>query len=144
MTASDQRDGSSRIEREVLEILERAEAAQKPTDALHDAVRRRGASTRATFARARRPTLPSLMSSELIRIVGALLLAFVAGAIADTSHLLAVFMAIVSAILFFSLWFPGRASSSFNAPRWRGQDLRDRGPRSSFNRGRIWPRRPRH
>jgi hypothetical protein len=143
MTMSDQRDGSTRVEREVLEILERAEASQTPVDTMQAAMRRRNAATRAKVSQlGARPRLPVAINSGLARIVGALVLALLSAVIADYSRLLAVLLAIGSLIVFFSLWFPTGPSGSFDAPRWRGQDLRDRGS-PPFGIGRNWRNRPR-
>lgn len=136
MTASEQHDRSSRLEREVREILERADAEQRPLDNVQHAVRRKRQVARATVANAWRPSIPAALNSEIARIVAAFVLAIVAAVIADWSHLLAIVFAIASLLTFFSLWFPARGPNSFDTPRWRGQDLRDRGPRSRP------PRRP--
>lgn len=137
MTASEQHDRSTRLEREVREILERADAEQRPIDTMQNAVRRKRYEARASVANAwRRPSLPAALNSEIARIVAALVLAIVAAAVTGWSHLLAIVVAIASLVMFFSLWLPSRGPSSFDAPRWRGQDLRDPGS------GPRWPRRP--
>jgi hypothetical protein len=129
MTASEQHDRSSRLEREVREILERADAEQTPLDNVQHAVRRKRREARATVANAwRRPSLPAALNSEIARIVVAFVLAIVAAAIAGSSHLLAIVFAIASLLIFFSLWLPPRGPSTFDTPRWRGQDLRGPGP----------------
>jgi hypothetical protein len=143
MTASDQRDRSSRVEREIQEILERAEAKQSPVDNLQAAMRRQATSTRERVTRASAPEfLLRSINAEVVRIAGALLLAVIAAGIAGTSHVLAVLFAIAGALVFFSLWFPSRSRGVGEGPRWRGQDLRDQGGSSPFGRGRNWPKRP--
>jgi hypothetical protein len=143
MTANDQRDRSSRVEREILEILERAEAERSPVDDLQAAARRRAAMTRARMTRVSSfRLLPSVINAEVARIAGALVLALIAAGVAGSSHLLAVLLAIISLVIFFSLWFPSRTTGPGSGPRWRGQDLRDRGGPSPFGRGRNWPRGP--
>jgi hypothetical protein len=143
MNASSNQDNSSRVEREVLEILERAEAAQNPVENLQATVRRQ----RATM-RTRVPQSPvdarlrSLMSGDIVRIAAALLLAILAAIVSDASQLFAFVFAIASAIFFFSLWAPTRGPGPNDTPRWRGQDLRGRGPSSPFGGGRNWPRNP--
>jgi len=143
MNASDQRDGSSRVEREVLEILERAEAAQTPVENLQAAVRRKRVTARAQVPRPASPNwLLERLSPEIMRIAGALLLAIAAVAISDFSRLLAVVLAIASALAFFSLWLPSRTPGPGESPRWRGQDLRDPGSSSPFGHRKNWPKRP--
>jgi hypothetical protein len=51
MNASDPGEKSSRVEREVLEILERASASQSPVENMHATVRRQSASARARLAK---------------------------------------------------------------------------------------------
>lgn len=74
--------------------------------------------------RARPQTGSKLLSPGLLRIGGALVLAIIAAAIAEASHLLAIIAAIASLLVFFSLWFPSRASLSSQPLRWRGRDIR--------------------
>jgi hypothetical protein len=126
MNASDPGERSSRVEREVLEILERASAAQSPVENVQATVRRQSASARARLA---------------FRIGAALLLAIGAAFIADAFHLGAVLLAIASAIAFFSLWVPARGSGPGDSPRWRGQDLREGDDPPGFDLGRIRPPR---
>jgi hypothetical protein len=135
MTASDQHDMSSRVEREVREILERAEAKPAPVDAIQSAVRRQTAATRSKISRSSTSGWSkSSISSEVGRIVIALVLAVAAAGISGYSHLLAVIMAIGSAIILFSLWVPARSQNGDSGPRWRGRDLRDRGSQGPFGR----------
>lgn len=143
MNASGQQDGSSRVEREVLEILERAEAAQSPVENLHAAVRRQTESARIQVSRSADSShLRKLMSADLARIVASLVLAVAAAVVANASPILAFCLAIASAVVFFSLWLPTRGSTAGGSPRWRGQDLRDRGP-PPFGPKRDGPREPR-
>lgn len=115
----------SRVEQEVREILERAEAQRSPVDQVSDAFHRKQQETR---ERLRRPT-PSPRASryltpEIARILGALGLALVGALLSDVSRLLAVVAGLASLIVFFSLWFPMARPSSMQPQRWRGRDLR--------------------
>jgi hypothetical protein len=114
----------SRIEQEVREILERAEAQRSPIDHLSESVQRGRVEAQ---RRLQRPT-PALSRSriltpEILRIVGALALALLAALLGEISRLLAVVAAIASLVLFFSLWFPTSGAASADRPRWRGRDL---------------------
>lgn len=143
MNASGNQDRSSRVEREVLEILERAESSQNPVENLQATVRRQRATMRARASSSPMENrLRSLLSGGVARIAAALLFAVLAAVIADASQLLAFVFAIASALFFFSLWVPTRGPGPNNFPRWRGQDLRDRGPSSPFGGGRNWPKKP--
>ena len=142
MNASDPGERSSRVEREVLEILERANASQSPIENVQATVRRQSTSARARLAKSsHRPWRLQDWPQGLFRIGAALLLAIMATLIADAFHLGAVILAIGSAIAFFSLWVPARASGPGDAPRWRGQDLREDDDPPGFDLGRVWPRR---
>jgi hypothetical protein len=142
MNASDPGKNSSRVEREVLEILERASSTQSPVENVQATVRRQSASARARLAaRSRQPWRLREWPQGLFRIGAALLLALGAALIGDTFHLGAIVLAIASAIAFFSLWVPTRISGPGNAPRWRGQDLREGDDPPGFDLGRIRPRR---
>jgi hypothetical protein len=137
MNAREPQGGSSRVEREILEILERADAGPKPVEQLQTAVRRQNAAARAQLSR----TVPTVWSSDLLRMAGALLLAILAAAIADASRLVAIVLALGSMAAFFSLWVPSRGPNLGDAPRWRGQDLRHSGGPPGFDPQRFWPRR---
>jgi len=141
MNTSSQQDGSSRVEREVLEILERAEASRGPVEQIHTAARRQSRSAR-DFAEESIPLakLKSSLDSDTVRIGLSLVLAILAAATSDASRIVAIVLALASAALFFSLWFPSRGLRGGDSPRWRGRDLRDGPPR--FGRGDNWPRRP--
>jgi hypothetical protein len=140
MNASDPEERSSRVEREVLEILERANAAQSPVENVKATARRQSASARARLAKSSdQPWRLREWPQGLFRIGAALLLAIVAASIADAFRLGAIVLAIASAIAFFSLWVPARNSGPGGAPRWRGQDLRDRDDPPHFDLGRIRP-----
>jgi hypothetical protein len=142
MNASDPGERSSRVEREVLEILERASAAQSPVENVQATVRRQSASARARLARnSRQPWRLREWPQGIFRIGVALILAIAAALIADAFHLGAIILAIASAIAFFSLWVPARASGPGDSPRWRGQNLRDEDAPPSFGLGRIRPPR---
>lgn len=140
MNASDQRDRSSRVEREIREILERTDTEPTPMRSIPATIRRRSVAARAHVAgSASRDWVASRMSSEVARIGGALVLAIAAAGISGLSQLVAVTLAIASLLVFFSLWFPSRPSGPGGSRRWRGQDLGDSGP-SSPGRNRNKPR----
>ena len=141
MNASDPGDKSSRVEREVLEILERANAAKSPVESVQATVRRQSASARGRLSKsAQEPWRLQRWPQGLFRIGGALLLAIVASLIGEAFRLGAIVLAIASAIAFFSLWVPSRGSGPGSAPRWRGRDLSDDDP-PGFDLTRISPRR---
>jgi hypothetical protein len=141
MNASDPGERSSRVEREVLEILERSSAAQSPVENVQATVRRQSASARARLAKSsRQPWRLREWPQGLFKIGAALMLAIGAALIADTFHPGAIILAIASAIAFFSLWVPTRVSGPGDSPRWRGQNLRDEDDPPSFDLGRIRPR----
>ena len=142
MNASDPGERSSRVEREVLEILERTSAAQSPVENVQATVRRQSASARARLAKSsRQPWRLREWPQGLFKIGAALILAIGAALVADAFHLGAIILAIASAIAFFSLWVPARASGPGDSPRWRGQNIRDEDDPPSFDVGRIRPRR---
>jgi predicted neutral ceramidase superfamily lipid hydrolase len=125
MNASGSKDNSSRVEREVLEILERSEAAQNPVENLQATVRRQRATMGARVTQSSMDArLRSLVSGGIAKIAAALLLAILAAVVADASRLLAFVFAIN------------------DSTRWRGQDLRGRGPSSPFGGGGKWPPKP--
>jgi hypothetical protein len=133
MTTSDPKNGASRVEREILEILERAEASQTPVENFQAAVRRRRAAARAQVSRTSTPGwLRSRISPALLRLAAALALAVLAALIADVSHLLAMVLALASGVAFFSLWIPSGPSRTGGRHRWRGQDLDDDRPPLDF------------
>ena len=145
MNASDPGERSTRVEREIREILERADASQRPVDNFQDAVRRKRATVQAKASGASRSRwTPANVSPDLARILGALALAVAAALVADSVRFLALILAIASAVIFFSLWVPSRPSGLNDSPRWRGQRLDDDGPRFGFGTSRTPPwRRPR-
>ena len=144
MNASDPGEKSSRVEREVLEILERANSAHSPVEHVQATVRRQRASARARLStRAHEAWRLQRWPQGLFRIGAALLLAIAAALIGEAFRLGAMMLAITSAIAFFSLWVPTRASGPGSAPRWRGRDLRDEDDPPGFDLGRILrPRGP--
>ena len=142
MNASDSGEKSSRVEREVLEILERASAAQSPVENVQATVRRQSASARARLSTS--TDLPSRLRKwpqGLLKIGAALLLAIAAALIADAFRLGAMILAIASAIAFFSLWVPTQAGGPGSSPRWRGRDLREDDDPPDFDLARFRPRR---
>lgn len=142
MNASDPGDRSTRVEREIREILERADSAQTPVENIQAAVRRQRASARAQVSRSKQTgwQLPGL-SPDIARIGGALVLAIAAAMIADLSRLMAIVLAITSMVAFFSLWVPARLPGFNDSPRWRGQRLDDDEPRFGFGARRPPPDR---
>jgi hypothetical protein len=142
MNASDPGERSSRVEREVLEILERADAGQSPVENVQATIRRQGASARARLSKSSlQPWRRREWPQGLFRIGAALLLAIAAASIADAFGLGAVILAIASAIAFFSLWVPSRVSGPGDAPRWRGRVVRGEDDPPGFDLGQIRPRR---
>jgi hypothetical protein len=142
MNAGDPGEKSSRVEREVLEILERANAATSPVENVQATVRRQSASARARLSKsAREPWRLRQWPQGLFRIGAALFLAIAAALIGEAFRLGAIVLAIASAIAFFSLWVPSRASGAGSPPRWRGRDLHDDDDPPGFDLTRIPPRR---
>ena len=144
MNAQDEPPRSSRVEREILEILEKSEAEQPRVVSIQDAARRRRASMQS-----RMPSTPSrdwreiFFASDIARLIGAFALAIVAAALSGISGLLSSLLAIIAVLVFFSLWVPTRSSGfgGGSGPRWRGQDLRDNDPPDWLKRGPKLPRR---
>jgi hypothetical protein len=138
MTDLESPQPSTRVEREILEILERADAKPTPVQDLQSAFRNQSVS-----AKARMPRMPSLnLSPGLYRIGAALILAIAAAGVSGISHLGGLILAVLSLAVFFSLWFASRGPGGGGGPqRWRGQDLNAPGPwpQRGFDRGR--PRR---
>jgi hypothetical protein len=145
MSTTGSPEGPTRIEREILEILERAEAEKHPVDDIQAAVRRRSARTKAKIQTANRQGWSVNWSSDLVRIVGALALAVAAALMANVSDFLAVFLAIASGVALLSLWFRAGPGGPGDRPRWRGQDLDGPGGSSPFGgstpRSWRWPGR---
>jgi hypothetical protein len=135
MTVREPHNNSSRVEREILEILEKADASVTPIDKLSSSVRRR---------QMVRPSVPDAvaakMSPPIIKLVASLVLALLAATISGWSHLLGVGFAIASAIALFSLWLPASSTSLGEGPRWRGRDLGDKPRFSGGGRGNFPPR----
>ncbi len=145
MNASEDRQGSSRVEREIREILEKSDRAPTPVENLQSTLRSQTASAKVQMARTARGDFPSrFLSSGIARIGASLLLAIGAAVISDYSRLIAFLFVIASAVAFFSLWIPAGLSSPGSSPRWRGIDLRDPGPPPPIDIGpRRGPRKPR-
>lgn len=114
----------SRVEQEVREILERADAQRSPIDHIGETVQRRKAGAQQRLKRtAPMPSRSHILTPGIQRILGALLLAVVAILLGEVSRLLATLAAIASLVVFFSLWFPTTGTRSSQRPRWRGRDL---------------------
>ena len=142
MNVSDSSERSTRMEREVLEILERADATQSPVENVQAAMRRQRASTQAKMSiNSRQEWLPQNWPQDLSRLGAALVLAVAAALIGDTFRLGALMLAIASAVSFFSLWVQPRASGLGKPTRWRGRDLYDSDGPPGFDLRRLLPRR---
>jgi hypothetical protein len=138
MNASDPGEHSSRLEREVLEILERANTPPSPVESVQATVRRQRASASARLSvGARHGWWPRNWPQDLVRLATALALAIAAAMIAEAFRFGALVLAIASAIAFFSLWAQPRTSSLGKPTRWRGQDLDDRDEPPNFDPGRL-------
>jgi len=135
MNVREPQNNSSRVEREILEILEKAEASVTPIDKFSSSLRRRPQLVR--------PNLPagvtSRLAPETIKIAAALVLAVLTATLSRPSHLLGVGLAIASAVVLLSLWIPSRSSSISDRPRWRGRDLGDNPRLSGWNGGNYRP-----
>lgn len=145
MKTQDEPPRSSRVEREILEILEKSEAQQPPIVSIQEAARRRRATVQARVTQTQtRDWRQIFFASDIARLIGAFALAIVAAAIAGVSGLLSSLLAIVAVLVFFSLWVPSRTTGpgGGGGPRWRGQDLRDSGPSDWFNRPGRGPKLP--
>ena len=138
MNASDPGERSSRLEREVLEILERTNTPASPVESMQATVRRQraSASTRLSVG-ARRGWWPQDWPQDLLRLAAALVLAIAAALIAEAFRFGALVLAIASAVAFFSLWVQSRPSSLSKPTRWRGRDLDDRDDPPRFDPGRV-------
>src|SRR5918993_567406 len=120
MNASDPGERSTRLEREVLEILERANTPPSPVENVQATVRRQRASASARLSiDARHGWWPRNWPQDLFRLAAALALA------------------IASAIAFFSLWAQPRTTSLGKPTRWRGRNLDDQDDPPNFDPGRL-------
>jgi hypothetical protein len=115
-------NNSSRVEREILEILEKADASVTPIDKFSNNFRRRSQVAPPSIS----SKLGGKVTPEIIKIAASLLLAFLAAAVSNASHLLGLGFAIASLILLFTLWIPSRSAGFGEHPRWRGRDLDDK------------------
>lgn len=139
MSTTDSPDGPTRVEREILEILERADAKVTPVEDFQAAMRRKQAAARAKVQSTSPNRWTLSWSSELVRIGAALILAILAAWVASFSNFLAITLAIASGVALFSLWFRTGTGGPSGPQRWRGQDLSDPGgPRRPWR----WPRGP--
>jgi hypothetical protein len=131
-------NNSSRVEREILEILEKADASVTPIDRLSSTIRRRPQIASPTVS----SKLGGKIAPEIVKIVASLLLAFLSAALAGASHALGLGFAIASLIVLYSLWIPSRTRtmSIGESPRWRGRDISDRPRFTGWNGGDPRPR----
>ena len=138
MNASDPGERSSRVEREVLEILERANTPPSPVESMQATVRRQRASASSRLSiGARHGWWPRNWPQDLLRLAAALVLAIAAAMIAEAFRFGALVLAIASAIAFFSLWAQPRTSGLGKPTRWRGRDLNERDDPPSFDLSRL-------
>ncbi len=126
-------NNSSRVEREILEILEKADASVTPIDKISTNLRRRPQPARSLIP----SKLEGKVTPEIIKLAASLLLAFLAAAVAGASHLLGLGFAIASLILLFSLWIPSRSTGLGERPRWRGRELGDKPPLTDWGGGKF-------
>jgi hypothetical protein len=129
-------NNSSRVEREILEILEKAEASVTPIDKFSTNLRRRPQIAHPRIS----PKINGKFTPEIIKIITSLLLAFLAAGVASASHLLGLGFAIASLVVLFSLWIPSRTANIGDRPRWRGRDLGDKPRLSGWDGGNFRPR----
>jgi hypothetical protein len=144
VNAQDEPPRSSRVEREILEILEKSEAEQAPVVSIQEAARRRRASVQSRMSNVpSRDWREIFLTSDIARLVGAFALAIIAAGLSGVSGLLSSLLAIIAVLVFFSLWIPSRPSGfgGGSGPRWRGQDLHDNGPPDWLRRGPKLPKR---
>jgi hypothetical protein len=138
MNASDPGERSTRLEREVLEILERANTPPSSVENVQATVRRQRASASARLSiGARHGWWPRNWPQDLFRLATALVLAIAAAMIAEAFRFGALVLAIASAIAFFSLWAQPRTTSLGKPTRWRGRNLDDQDDPPSFDPGRL-------
>jgi hypothetical protein len=147
MNASDPGERTTRLEREVLEILERADTPPSPVENMQDTVRKQRASVSARLSLgAHQRWFPRNWPQDLLRLAASLVLAIAAAIISETFRFGGLVLAIASAITFFSLWVQPRSSSLGGPTRWRGRNLDDRNDPPNFDPGRLlqWrgPKRP--
>jgi len=109
--------GRSRVETEVLEILERAD--RDPTIA--DRMRAKTLETRVALNRRSAPGRPANLTPGIL-LAGSVLLAIAAAALRGVSPLLAVLLGFASFGMLAALWFD-RGQSLPSGSRWRGRDL---------------------
>lgn len=109
--------GRSRVESEVLEILERAD--RDPTIA--DKVRAKSLETRVALGRRATPGCPRNLTPSLL-LLGSVLLAIAAAALRGVSPLLAILLGFASFGMLAALWFD-RGQSMPSVSKWRGRDL---------------------
>lgn len=109
--------GRSRVESEVLEILERAD--RDPTIA--DKVRAKSWETRVALGRPTAPARSGTLTPGML-LIGSVLLAVAAAALRGVSPLLAILLGLASFGMLAALWFD-RGHSLPSASRWRGRDL---------------------
>lgn len=129
--------GRSRVESEVLEILERAD--RDPTIA--DRMRAKSWETRAALGRQAVPTRPDKLTPGML-LIGSVLLAVAAAALRGVSPLLAVLLGLASFGMLAALWFDGGRQLP-SASKWRGRDLDPRSGPDSTGPGSDWWRGPR-
>lgn len=139
MSTTDSPDGPTRVEREILEILERADAKVTPVEDFQAAMRRKSAAARVKVQSSSPTGWTFSWSSEIVRLGAALVFAILAAWLGNVSNVLAILFAIASGVALLSLWFRTGPDGPSGPQRWRGQDLTGPGgPRRSWR----WPRGP--
>ena len=129
-------NNSSRVEREILEILEKADASVTPIEKLSSTIRRRPQLAPPAMS----SRLGGKITPEIVKIGSSLSLAFLSAAVAGPLHGFGLGFAIASLIVLFSLWIPSRTANFGERPRWRGRDLGDRPRFSGLDAGNFRPR----
>jgi hypothetical protein len=132
-------NNSSRVEREILEILEKADASITPIDRFSSNLRRRPHVARPNPSISQK--LTGKVTPEVIKIAASLVLALLAAVVAGASHLLGLGFAIASLIVLFSLWIPSKSAGLGDRPRWRGRDLGSSPRLPGWNGGSVPPRK---
>jgi len=129
-------NSSSRVEREILEILEKADASVTPIDKFSNTIRRRPQIARPTIS----SRLGGRITPGIAKIAASIVLAILSATVAGASHLLSLGFAIASLIVLFTLWIPSRTANIGERPRWRGRDIDDRPRFSGWDGGNLRPR----
>ena len=109
--------GRSRVENEIIEILERVDRQPSVIEQVRASSLSRQTALRQTINQRRMVRL-----TPRVAILASLVLAIVAIALRGSVPWLAALMAVASFLALISLWF-NRVDPSLGPPKWRGQDL---------------------